>query len=60
MKAASGTRCGLMTPFFNCAASSSRMALGETSLPVPEVVGMQTRWQLREASRPMPKVSSMR
>src|SRR6185437_14457853 len=37
MKAASGTRCGLMTPFFSCANWSSRMALGETSLPVPEV-----------------------
>jgi hypothetical protein len=30
-----------MTPFLSTSLSSSNMAMGETSLPVPAVVGMQ-------------------
>ena len=58
-KAASGTRCGLMTPFFNPSAESCTMAIGETSLPVPDVVGTHTSGVLRPASLPMPNTSAI-
>ncbi len=36
------------------------MALGETSLPVPAVVGTQMSGRVREVRLPMPKASVMR
>ncbi len=54
-KAASGTRCALTTPFFSSSLSSRRIAIGETSLPVPAVVGRHTSGVDRERTFPTPK-----
>ncbi len=43
--------------FFRPSAESCTMAMGETSLPVPDVVGTHTSGVLRPASLPMPNTS---
>ncbi len=55
--AASGTRYGLITPFFRPSVESCTMAMGDTSLPVPDVVGTHTSGTLRPCSLPMPNTS---
>ena len=53
----SGTSKGLMIPFFCPSASSIKMALGETSLPVPEVAGAQMSCFVLFFKRPLPTTS---
>ncbi|OQB66425.1 MAG: hypothetical protein BWX93_01961 [Bacteroidetes bacterium ADurb.Bin139] len=57
INAVSGISHGLMMPFFSPSRKSNKMALGDTSLPVPAVVGTQINRLSRLSSRFLPKTS---